>query len=320
MPSPLLVLIRSYLDSDDDALLQLERSCPRGEPTPFVHWRRHFVDRAARFSDYCILLAEEAGDVVGALAAGIKQCPIQGQPLRLAYLFDARTAPPHRRRGIASLLLTEMMHQVQLRGCVGAYGHVVATNRASLSLFHGFEFTRQRQIRYLTYPPFPLLNEVETEVQRRPVPPFPDTSEYHRYDLFSDEILPALAPFDLTHWQSDHGAEITTYNQSLLYQQVPYDDPWPTVEEIRRRGQHWRFFNPQGDSQALQALFDIIRDAAVGEHVQHLSMLIDSQAPIPAFFYEATDNQREYVILTKAFTDEWDGTFGPNLYCDPREL
>lgn len=315
------MIIRPYIEADDPALMALERQCPRGEPNSFVHYRRRFVDRAALFSDFYLLLIESQNDIVAVASAGIKESQVRGQALRLGYIFDVRVSPSMRRMGLAATLVESLEEDLQSMGCDGCYAHIVATNVASLRLFTGMGYERRRQLRYLTYQPMPLLIGEPIEVQRHPTPDCERVNtHYQRYDLFVDDVSNAVLEYDFERWESAAAATISLYDQSQVFQQTPYDAPWPTPEEIARRGRHWRLFHPIGEPEPLHALFEAVRDQAVTENIDKLTMLVDAEDPLPAFFYAETSDQREYVVVTRSFSDKWDGTFGPRLYCDTREL
>ncbi len=315
---------RWYHPTDDAALMQLERQCPRGDPTPFVHYRRRFIDRAASFRDYCVLLVEnDEGAIVACAAAAIKETVSKRQPVRLAYIFDVRVAPPYRRVGMAFTLLTGLEQELLTTfGCDGAYAHIVGTNRPSLRLFDALGYERRRQIRLLSYLPYPLIQEPPLpHIRRHEVPNQRYAEWFHPQDLWVDDAAPSLAKYGFELWDShDHCASISLYNQNDLFQQVPSDAPWPTEAEMAKRAHHWRLFHPHGDSKILESLFATLRDVAVSENINRLSILIDSESPIPAFFYADTQTQREYVVVTNSYSHRWDGTFGKELYCDPREL
>lgn len=313
--------IRQYTEADEAALIALERQCPRGAPEPFVHYRPRFAGRAALFSEYVLLLIEAKEAAIAVAAAGIKETQIRGEAFRLAYIFDVRVAPHMRRQGLASVLVESVEEELVARGCDGAYAHIVATNRASLNLFAGLGYQRRRQLRYLTYQPMPLFLDDPMAVIRRPEPSQILYSKYATYDLFIDDVASSLRPYDFECWKSqDKQASISLYDQSLIFQQYPAYAPWPTPVEIARRGGHWRLFHPQGDPAILEKLFATIRDQAVSENINKLSMLVDAEEPIPTFFFAETSTQREYVIVTHTFTPRWNGMFGPRLYCDSREL
>jgi ribosomal protein S18 acetylase RimI-like enzyme len=316
------VKIRPYQVEDDPALMMLERQCPRGEPEPFVHYRRRFVERAELFREHFVLVIETKETIVAVAAAAIKETQIHGHPIRLAYIFDVRVSPAFRRNGLAQTLIESLEGDLQGMGCQGSYAHIVATNRPSMNLFTRLGYTRQRQLRYLTYQPLPLFLSAPIPVERNPCPDLPEIIQhYSGHDLFVDDVSASVQPHDFERWvaHQDH-ATISLYDQSQLFQQIPAAAPWPTPEEMARRGRHWRLFHPLGPPATLEALFATIRDEAVGANVNKLTMLADAQDPIPAFFYAETDDQREYVVVTRPFTPPWDGTFGPHFYCDTREL
>jgi ribosomal protein S18 acetylase RimI-like enzyme len=316
---------RWYTEDDDPALMQLERQCPRGAPAPFVHYRKRFIDRAAIFKEYGLLLVEDQGEIIACAAAVIKDTHVKRQPVRLAYIFDVRVAPKMRRQGLAFTLLTHLEQELlDTFRCDGAYAHIVATNLPSVRLFDTLGYQRRRQLRLLTYSPFPL-------IEQPPLPHFRTdtprgnvyTSRFGHYDTWVNDTACALIPYGFEEWlYEDHQrhASFCLYRQSQLFQQIPADAPWPTPEDMMRRGQHWRLFHPYGDSATLEHLFATLRDRAVSENINKLSLLADAEDPIPAFFYAEAQTQREYVIMTTSYSHRWDGTFGQRFYCDPREL
>lgn len=313
--------IRPYTAEDDPALMHLERQCPRGQPDAFVHYRRRFVDRAALYKEYMLLLVEAEGEAVAVAAAALKNTQVKGIARRLAYVFDVRVAPKMRRLGLAQTLLEELEEYLLAEKCDGAYAHIVATNSASLKLFGKLGYARQRQLRYLTYQPMPLFYGTPVPVVRHKEPRCNAHRTYHEYDLWLDDVAQALQAHDFECWKHEGTAAcISLYDQSQVFQQTSYDAPWPNAEEIARRGRHWRLFHPLGPADALEPLFDTVRDQAVSENISKLTMLVDAEDPIPSFFYAATSEQREYVVVTRSFTDAWDGTLGKRMYCDTREL
>lgn len=316
---------RWYTEADDAALMELERQCPRGDPFPFVHYRRRFVDRAAIFGDYCLLLVEEAGEIIACAAAAIKDTHIKNQPIRVAYIFDVRVVPKMRRQGLAFTLLTHLEQELLTTfQCDGAYAHIVATNQPSIRLFDALGYQRRRQLRLLSYLPYPLIEPLPLACLRSANPRGDVYARRYGYhDIWVNDVACSLIPYGFEEWRSKSAAgkaSLSLYRQSQLFQQIPADAPWPSAEEMARRGQHWRLFHPFGDSAALEELFAAIRDGAVSENINRLSLLADAEDPIPTFFYTEAQSQREYVVMTTSYSHRWDGTFGRYFYCDTREL
>lgn len=312
---------RWYTEADDPALMRLEQQCPRGEPTPFVHYRRRFVDRAAIFREHALLLVEDESGIIACAAAAIKDTHVKQQPLRLAYIFDVRVAPRMRRQGLAFTLLTHLEQELLTTfHCDGAYAHIVATNLPSIRLFDALGYQRRRQLRLLTYLPLPLIEHAPVRHQRTPTPRLDAYQAwYGQHDVWVDDVAYSLEPYGFEEWRSGD-ASIALFRQSQLFQQVPADMPMPTAAEMARRGQHWRVFHPHGGAAGLQPLFATLRDSAVSENINRLSLVSDAEDPIPIFFYSEAQSQREYVVMTNSYSHRWDGTFGKYFYCDTREL
>jgi ribosomal protein S18 acetylase RimI-like enzyme len=312
---------RWYTAADDPALMRLEQQCPRGHPNAFVHYRRRFVDRAAIFREHALLLAEEGGEIIACAAAALKDTHVKQQPLRLAYIFDVRVAPQMRRQGLAFTLLTHLEQELLTTfHCDGAYAHIVATNLPSIRLFDALGYHRRRQLRLLTYSPLPLIEQAPVRHQRTTTPRSNAYEAwYGQHDVWVDDVACSLEPYGFEEWRSGNDS-IALYRQSQLFQQVPADAPMPTAAEMARRGQHWRVFHPHGSAAGLQPLFATLRDSAVSENINRLSLVSDAEDPIPSFFYSEAQSQREYVVMSNTYTHRWDGTFGKYFYCDTREL
>jgi ribosomal protein S18 acetylase RimI-like enzyme len=317
---------RWYTEDDDPALMHLERQCPRGEPSPFVHYRRRFVDRAAIFKEYCLLLVEEDSEIIACAAAAIKDTHIKRQPVRLAYIFDVRVAPKMRRQGLAFTLLTHLEQELLTTfQCDGAYAHIVATNQPSIRLFDALGYHRRRQLRLLSYLPYPLIDHPPLP-HSRSTSPRGDvfSARYGQHDVWVNDAACSLQPYGFEEWLHEgtggRNAAICLYRQSQLFQQIPADVPWPSANEMARRGQHWRLFHPFGDTKTLEHLFATVRDTAVSANINRLSLLADAEDPIPTFFYAEAQGQREYVVMSNSYSHRWDGTFGKYFYCDTREL
>lgn len=324
--------IRFYHPEDDPALMHLERLSPRGLPEPFVHFRRRFIDRAALFPDHQLLVAEDAGQVVGCTAIAVKRTHIGGRPVSVGYIFDVRTHPEIRRRGLGTLLLQAAENYMKDRGLDGAYGHIVTSNVASLRLFGKLGYERTRQLILLTFQPFPMIE-------------FPDYMPRHTddhtvdhdlveavhssRDLYVPDVADAVHDFGYERWSLDMGgsqfAGVSLFDQSYVFQQWPADKPFPTEEELRMiSNASLRMFNEVGihSPALLKAIVDTLRDNAVADSVSKLSLLIDSQDRVPTFLFAEAHAQMVYWVVFKSFdfaswTPEWQD--GP-IYVDTREL
>lgn len=315
------MIIRPYRPPDDEALMALERLCPRGAPHAFVHYRRRFVDRAALFNEHLVLVVEgDGGEIVAAVASGIKETHAGGQPLRLGYLFDVRVAPAARRQGLALTLLRALEEALVAQGCDGAYAHVVSSNLPSVRLFATLGYEQRRPLHFLSFEPAPA---AEGAAPLRDLPPLAGEAlgPYPSYDLFVRDVAAAVRPYGLERWAREAGAaSLSLFDQSQLFQQVPADAPWPTPEEIARRGSHWRLFHPLGAPDALAALLATLRARAAAAQVSQLSLLVDPGSALAPCFHEQATAVREYTVMTRPFHAGWDGTIHSPFYCDPREL
>jgi len=323
--------IRLYRPDDDPALMTLERLSPRGLPEPFVHYRQRFIDRAALFSDHVLLVAENAGEVIGCVAAGLKRTHIGGEPVSLGYVFDVRTHPARRRQGLGTALVVAMDDHLRELGMDGVYGHIVASNVPSLRLFAKLGYERLRQLIMLFYQPMPAIMLPEWMPRHVPDPAAGQAGiqAVHAWrDLYVPDVADSLSAFGFERWSIDLGggrcAGLSLFDQSYVFQQWPADLPFPSAEEMRKRRQaNLRLFDEVGiqHPDLLRALFDVLRDEAVVARVSKLSLLLDRTDRVPGFLFAEASQQMDYWMVFKSLRRGWRPAWqdGP-IYIDTREL
>jgi ribosomal protein S18 acetylase RimI-like enzyme len=323
--------IRYYKPEDDPALMRLERLCPRGLPEPFVHYRRRFIDRAALFSDHQLLVAEHEGVIVGTVAIAVKRTHVGNRPVSLGYVFDVRTDPAVRRQGIGQTLVEAVHDYLIGRGVDGAYGHIEASNVASLKLFAKMGYERVRQLMILSFQPFPMI-DVPDYMPRV----YDDHTVDHDVvmavhstrDLFVPDVAERVKDYRYEHWLIDLGAPrfagVSIFDQSYVFQQWPAHEPFPTEEEMRKQGKKsLRLFNEFGghNPALLEALFMVLRDQAVVDGVSKLTILIDRMDRVPAFFFSESYKQMEYWMVFRSLDPDWIPEWqDAPVYVDAREL
>jgi ribosomal protein S18 acetylase RimI-like enzyme len=323
--------IRYYHPQDDPTLMRLERLSPRGLPEPFVHFRRRFIDRAALFPDHQLLVAEHERHVVGCAAMAVKRTHIGGRPVSVAYIFDVRTHPDLRRRGVGSALLEAVEEYLVGRNVDGAYGHIEEGNVGSLRLFERFGYDRARQLLMLFYQPFPIID-------------FPDWMPRHTEDhtceqdlvravhsardLYVPDVAERLKDFGFARWSVDMGetrfAGMSIFDQTYVFQQWPADLPFPSEDDMASgRHKSLRMFDETGIHNAplLRAIFDSLRDAAVTDNVGKLTLLIDRMEKVPTFLFGEAYKQMDYWMVFKSLNPDWTPEWqDAPLYVDTREL
>jgi ribosomal protein S18 acetylase RimI-like enzyme len=323
--------IRYYHPDDDAPLMELERRCPRGLPQPFIHYRRRFIDRAAIFSDFELLVAEHDRTVIGTVAVCVKRTRVGDRPVSMGYIFDARTDPAFRRRGIGQALVEAVDHYLIGREVDGVYGHILASNFPSLRLFAKMGYRRLRQLMMLMYPPIPLIDIPEWMPRHSDV----HTAEHDVVqavhsprDLYIPDVAERVKTCGFQRWSLDlgnaHFAGMSLFDQSTVFQQWPADEPFPTEDEMKRLAKKsLRLFDEVGIHNAalLRTIFDTLRDQAVTDQVGKLTLLVDRMDRIPTFLYAEASLQLEYWMAFKPLKPDWtpDWQDAP-IYVDAREL
>ncbi len=325
------MLIRYYLPEDDPALMHLERLSPRGLPEPFVHFRRRFIDRAALFADHQMLVAEEKGRVVGCAALAVKRTHVGNAPVSVGYIFDVRTHPEVRRRGIGTALVRASEDYLRGRDVDGLYAHIVVSNVASLKLFGKLGYERLRQLILLSFQPFPMI-EFPEWLPRHTADPAEDhdlvEAVHSVRDLYVSDVATSVRDFGFQRWALDLGdskfAAFSVFDQSYVFQQWPAEKPFPTEEELlQTRQKSLRLFDQVGNHhpKLLKAVFDTIRDLAVTDDVSKITLLLDRMDRVPNFLFAEAYKQMDYWVVFKALTPDWQPEWQDRpIYVDTREL
>jgi ribosomal protein S18 acetylase RimI-like enzyme len=323
--------IRYYHPEDDPALMGLERLSPRGLPEPFVHYRRRFIDRAALFTDHQMLVAEHDGRVVGCTAIAVKRTQVGGRPVSLGYVFDLRAHPDVRRRGIGTELVEAVDEYLVGRRVDGVYALIVSSNIPSLRLFDKLGYDRIRQLLMLSFQPYPAFDFPEY-MPRQAAEITADVdmiqAVHSGRDMYVPDVPERVNDFGFERWTVDLGntkfAGLSVFDQSYVFQQWPADEPFPTEDELRTRGnKSLRLFDPVGlhNPALLRAIFDNLRDIAVTDNVSKLTLLIDRMEPVPTFMFTEADKQMDYWFVFKSLNSSWEPEWQDSpIYVDTREL
>jgi ribosomal protein S18 acetylase RimI-like enzyme len=324
------MIVRWYQPEDEPYLMEIERLSPRGEPRPFVHFRRRFVDRAFLYEDPHVFIAEEDGRPIGMTSIAIKRTRIGDENVRVAYSFDTRVHPAYRRRGVANAMQEEKLAFLRSEGVHAIYAYVVATNYMAIEMLEKVNFHRTRMILHLTFPPYPMIFSPSVEPLRiRHLGDYDLVHDIHcQRDLYIPDVASSVQDFNF-EWicvkpdGSDSMSGLSLFDQSMVYQQVSADEPWPTEEEISQRARTLRIFDETGINQAehLRWVFDSIRDYAVTANVARFTWLIDRNNPVPRFVFEDASGQKDYWMLFQSLIPDWEPQWksGP-IYVDARDL
>jgi ribosomal protein S18 acetylase RimI-like enzyme len=320
--------IRHYREDDAPYLMELERLAPRGEPRPFVHFRRQFIDRAMMFRAPYLFIAEKDNRPVGVTSIAIKDTGIGDDAVRLAYSFDTRVHPGYRRQGIANALQEEKIKFLHSEGVHGMYACVVATNVASLAMLEKVGFHRARMILHLTYSPLPLIIPPPADPEQYDYPVMQDLLEetFGNRDMYQPDLAEYVADFNFQQFileDNGHIASMSIFDQSLVYQQVSADEPWPDEADIARRGRNWRIFDEVGiyQKELLKVVFDYVRDLAIVSNVSKLTWIIDRSDPVPGFVFNEATHQKDYWVMFRPLAQGWMPNWsGTPIYIDARDL
>lgn len=317
--------IRGYRSQDDPFLMELERLSPRGEPHPFVHFRRRFIDRAMLFENPYLFIAEKDGVPIGVTSIAIKNTQIGGEYVRICYSFDTRVHPRYRRQGVANAMQKAKLDFLHSQGIHGIYALVVASNLTSVNMLQKVGFHKVRIILHLTFPPYPISIPPLEEpcVENNPIYHTVIHQTFMQRDLYVPDAAHSLTDFHFQRVWLPNNVGISVFDQSLVYQQISADEPWPSEVEVRQRGRVWRMFDEVGieNKDKLCGVFDAIRDLAVTHNVSKLTWLVDRADPVPRFVFEEASAQIDYWLLFQSLQAGYEPQWANRpIYIDPRDL
>lgn len=317
-------LIRPYHPEDDSALMAIEYRSPRGVASPFVHYRRRFVDRTAIYPDAQLFVLEQEGIVSGCIGIAFKTVLISSVPCRVGYAFDLRVLPELRRTGQGEYLMRHVLDYARQQGALGVYGEVVSTNAASLGLLEKIGFQRIRQVLMLEYLPIP-----------KCVPGIPITFDYENdliqfspisdRDFYTEGVSAEVVRLDYRRWGHDSEmgfVSLSGFELSKVYRQVSIEELALPEADLVQRSRTLRLFHPQGTDSAdlMYAAFENARNHAESEGYYSLSLVVDAEETLPFFFFEQAEKQKRYWLvfypLHADFAPEW----GSPFYVDPRDV
>jgi GNAT superfamily N-acetyltransferase len=165
-PMAMTFSVREATAADNEALLELERSSPLdlGDVEITMDRSPDYFASLCLQEDARVMVAEEAGRLVGVCAAARHCAPLLGRPRTLLYIEKGRTLPEYRRRRVSSVLIWALVESWAVRGqpIDSAYWLISADNRASL--------TAVRRGGALAWPKAVHLVDLPTDTAGREVP------------------------------------------------------------------------------------------------------------------------------------------------------
>lgn len=186
-------MIREYTPADRDGLRALAFQCPQGDRLRIVSTFDDPMSRVQKFEAGTLVVAEDEGALVGTCAVGIKTLATTQGPVRMGYAFGMQVHPRHRRRKLASRLLTAIDAWLGERSVQHYYVSVLADNAASLALCaeHG-----ARLLYEVAVCGWPLLAKRRERLRSEPEPLSPDQTRSAWAQHFS------ASPLRLNDWSS----------------------------------------------------------------------------------------------------------------------
>ncbi|HXH22953.1 MAG TPA: GNAT family N-acetyltransferase [Dehalococcoidia bacterium] len=129
------MIIRQATHADNAALCALEARTPLNmDGEPFYIRPTNFFEKHDLQERSVVMVAEEAGEIIGACAGALHRAPLAGKERLLLYMNHERIAPEHQRKGIGGALtraVAEYWKAHESEHIDSSYWYIAAGNRQS---------------------------------------------------------------------------------------------------------------------------------------------------------------------------------------------
>jgi GNAT superfamily N-acetyltransferase len=129
------MIIRQATRADNRALCALEARTPLNTGENPIYLRPdNFFDKHDLQERTVVMVAEEAGEIIGVCAGALHRAPLAGKERLLLYIHHERIAPEHQRKGIGGALtraISEYWKQREPDEIETSYWYIASANRQS---------------------------------------------------------------------------------------------------------------------------------------------------------------------------------------------
>lgn len=130
-----LIEIRDAVESDDAALVELQKRCPMGRSLILqLDSSPSFFNRSRHQIKNHVVVAEEEGDIIGSASCAIIKKRVNEKILTTAYNYNLMVDSRYRRRGIAALLTERRAEIAQEEDCDLIFCQITEGNIPSIKL------------------------------------------------------------------------------------------------------------------------------------------------------------------------------------------
>lgn len=126
-------VLRDASEDDHGVLLALEGSAPHAGAA-LIQARTNFFARTRAYPVSRVLVAEQAGAVLGVLCVVLGAVRVGGNPCQAGYIFNVRVDPTRQARGIGPMLMDAATEWLERQGAHHVTGLIKTSNLPSMKM------------------------------------------------------------------------------------------------------------------------------------------------------------------------------------------
>ena len=309
--------IEDYSDEYGEAATRLESLCVQGKKIKISFNRDDFAARYRSYEEYSILCGFDKDRLIALGAGALKNVKIRDKYLRAGYIYDLRTHPSYRKKGIATEVIKTL--ESKMEDADFFYTFVISDNEAALKVFKKLGYMNLNQFNLLLIPTFKMskvkinVNKISLEDAKKKV-----EEKYSNYDFFCEPLNLHSSLGYVSSYEIPNKAFCSIWTNEKIMQEKVIDVPislkfiaklndfisyFFAVPYIPKEGESvrsWIIFDFYAkDNYSAEELLSNINNLAVKNKVHYAILPIQSKDRHYEKFKRRSFTQLDFSILQK---------------------
>lgn len=311
------VLIEDYSEEYREAATQLESLCVQGNKIKISFYREDFAARSCSYEEYSIICGFDKEKLIALGAGALKDVKIRDKHAKAGYIYDLRTHPSQRKKGIATEIITTL--ESKMEDADFFYTFVISDNEAALKVFKKLGYINLNQFNLLLIPTFKIrkinihANEISLDDTKKKV-----KEKYSNLDFFCEPLNLHSSPGYISSYEITDKAFCSIWSNEKIMREKVIDAPTPlkimgklfdfasyffAVPYVPKEGESvrsWILFNfyAENDQSATELFFNI-NNLALKNKVDYVIFPMQSKDRYFEQFKKRSFTNLEFSILQK---------------------